>query len=379
VKLERAASRAADIELTAIHDLERPAAATDSGQTVGMGGRRGTPGIRLLGLCASVAALWLVLRAVDVGASVALLSRADPMPLIGVLGVLATQVLLRAFRWPLLLPARPGGGNVRVRRVVPVLLVGYLGNAVLPVRLGEPIRALLVARREDLDAAEAFGSVVLERVIDTATLAIVAFVAAFALGAPDWIVRGTGVAAIAGGMLTTALVVVGVGPLVSLVRRLACHLPGADRAEPILARLSDFARGVDRPSQSRVILLAVLVSWACWGFDAVTFSLVARSLGVSINLMAALLIAAVTVLGTALPSAPGYVGTFELAAATTAETLGVAAAPALALAVLAHVLMVLPVAVGGAISLVAMDVRLGRLVQDATGAGDAPEPAVTQP
>jgi uncharacterized protein (TIRG00374 family) len=336
-------------------------------------------GIRILGLFASAVALWLVLRAVDVGASMALLSRATPLPLIGVLGVLATQVLLRAFRWPLLLPATPGGGNVRVRRVVPVLLVGYLGNAVLPVRLGEPIRALLVARRESLHAAEAFGSVVLERVIDTATLAIVAFVAAFALGAPNWIVRGTAVAAMAGIALTAALITVGVGTLVRLAHRVARHLPGANRAEPILARLDDFARGIDRPSRSRVMLLAVTVSWACWMLDAVTFSLVARSLGISINPMAALLIAAVTVLGTALPSAPGYVGTFELAAATTAGTLGVAAAPALALAVLAHVLMVLPVAVGGAVSLVAMDVRLGRLARDATGAGDAPEPAVNQP
>jgi uncharacterized protein (TIRG00374 family) len=342
-------------------------------------GRRGTLGIRIIGLVASAAALWIVLRSVDVGASLALLSHANPVPLIGVLGVISTQVLLRSFRWPLLLPAKPGGGNVRVRRIVPVLLVGYLGNAVLPMRLGEPIRAFLVARREELDAPEAFGSVVLERFIDTATLAIVAFVAALAVNAPDWIVRGTGVAAIAGGMLTAALVVVGVGPLVRLFRRLARPLPGASRAEPILARLDDFARGVDRPSRSSVMLVAVVVSWVCWMFDAVTFSLVASSLGVSINPMAALLIAAVTVLGTALPSAPGYVGTFELAAATTAQTLGVAAAPALALAVLAHVLLVLPVAVGGALSLVAMDVRLGRLARDATAVGDATAPELPQP
>lgn len=344
-----------------------------------LGRRRSTLAIRVLGVVASAAALWLVLRSVDVGASVEVLSRANPTPLAGVLGVLTTQVLLRAFRWPLLLPATPAGGTVRLRRVVPVLLVGYLGNAVLPMRLGEPIRAILVARREDLDAPEAFGSVVLERVIDTATLAIVAFVASVAVGAPDWIVRGTGVAAVGGGLLTAALVVVGVGPLVGAVRRLARPLPGASRAEPILSRLGDFARGVDRPSRSRVMLVAVIVSWACWMLDAVTFSLVAASLGVSINPMAALLIAAVTVLGTALPSAPGYVGTFELAAATTAQTLGVAAAPALALAVLAHLLMVVPVAVAGALSLVAMDVNLGRLARDASASAGGAGLAVPQP
>jgi uncharacterized membrane protein YbhN (UPF0104 family) len=344
-----------------------------------MGGRRGAVVIRVFGLVASAAALWLVLRSVDVGAAIALLSHANPLPLIGVLGVLTTQVLLRAFRWPLLLPAPRSGGSIRVRRIVPVLLVGYLGNAVLPARLGEPIRAFLVARREDVDTAEAFGSVVLERVIDTATLAIVAFLAAVAVGAPDWMVRGTAIAAIAGGSVTVALVTVGVGPLVLLAGRLAGYLPGSARAQPILARLGDFARGIDRPSRSRVMIVALAVSWACWMFDAVTFLLVASSVGVPISPMAALLIAAVTVLGTAVPSAPGYVGTFELAAAATAGSLGVAAAPALAIAVLAHVLMVLPVAAGGAVSLVVMDTQLGVLAHDASEVGRAPRTAGTQP
>ena len=325
-----------------------------------------------------MAALWIVLGSVDVGSSLELVSHANPLPLVGVLGVLTTQILLRAFRWPLLLPAPRGGGTISLLRIVPVLLVGYLGNAVLPLRLGEPIRAFLVARRENVDAAEAFGSVVLERVIDTGTLAIVAFIAAIAVGAQEWIVRATGLAAVAGAAAIVALVTIGLSPFVRLLDRFAVRLPGATRTEPLRVRLADFARGVDRPSRSRVIVVAVVVSLACWMFDAVTFTLVAFSVGVSLNPMAALLIAAVTVLGTALPSAPGYVGTFELAAAGTAVTLGVAAAPALAIAMLAHVLMVLPVAVGGAISLVAMDVKLGRLADDVSGPGSLALPVVTE-
>jgi len=113
----------------------------------------------------SVVAIWVVLRSVDLGSCATVLSHANPIPLAGCLAVIATQIVLRSIRWRLLLPSPPGGGRTRVARIVPVLLVGYLGNAVLPARLGEPIRAYLVARREDLDAAEAFGSVVLERVV----------------------------------------------------------------------------------------------------------------------------------------------------------------------------------------------------------------------
>jgi uncharacterized protein (TIRG00374 family) len=343
------------------------------------GGRRKGLAIRLVGLLISLAALWLVIHSVDLGACATVLSHANPIPLAACLAVIATQVVLRSMRWRLLLPPPPGGGHTRVLRIVPVLLVGYLGNAVLPARLGEPIRAYLVARREDLDAAEAFGSVVLERVVDTATLAVVAFVAAVAVNAPGWIVQATGVAAFIGGAVTAALVVVGPGRLVRLTRGLVAHFPVAARAEPVLKRLDDFARGIDRPSRSSAIVVAAVVSATCWALDATTFWLVAQSIGSPVSPAAALLIGAVTVLGTALPSAPGYVGTFDLAAATTAQALGVAAAPALALAVLSHAMTVLPTAGAGAVSMIAMDVRLGRLATDAAGAERALGEAAMEP
>jgi uncharacterized protein (TIRG00374 family) len=341
--------------------------------------RRGSLAIRLLGLLVSVAALLLVVRSVDLGACASVLSHANPIPLAACLAVIATQVTLRSVRWRLLLPAPRGGGGISVRRIVPVLLVGYLGNAVLPARLGEPIRAYLVARREELDAAEAFGSVVLERVVDTATLAVVAFVAAVAVNAPSWIVQATALAALAGSAITVALVVPGPRPLVHVAGMVVERLPGAARVEPILERLDVFARGIERPSRSSAILVATVVSAACWLLDATTFWLVARSIGVPVDPAPALLIAAVTVLGTALPSAPGYVGTFELAAATIAQAVGVSASPALALAVLAHAMTVLPVAAAGAVSLIAMDARLGRLATDAAGAERGLKRAATEP
>jgi glycosyltransferase 2 family protein len=343
------------------------------------GGRRGSFAIRLVGVLISVAALWLVARSVDLGACASVLGHANPLPLIACLAVIAAQVVLRSIRWRLLLPPPPVGGHTAVVRIVPVLLVGYLGNAVLPARLGEPIRAYLIARRERLDALEAFGSVVLERVVDTATLAVVAFVAAVAVNAPSWIVQATGVAAVIGIGFTAALVVVGPGRLMRLARAVVGRLPVAGRVEPVMRRLDDFARGIDRPSRSGAVVVAAVVSAVCWGLDATTFWLVAQSVGSPVSPAAALLVAAVTVLGTALPSAPGYVGTFELAAATTAGALGVAAAPALALAVLAHAMTVLPTATGGGVSLIAMDARLGRLASDAVVAERVAEEAGSRP
>ena len=78
---------------------------------------------------------------------------------------------------------------------------------------------------------------------------------------------------------------------------------------------------------------------------------VGRSLGLDLGVADAVLMGAVAVLATAIPAAPGYVGTFELAATSTAAALGVPRPEALALAVLVHVITVAPLALAGAVAI----------------------------
>lgn len=343
---------------------------------MGAGHRPGRGGlIRLAGLGASAVALGVVIHSVDLAQTGRLLAAADPVPIAACLLVVATQVGLRSVRWRVLLPKPASGTKIPLVRVAPVLLVGYLGNAVLPARLGEPIRAYLVAGRERLDAAEAFGSVVLERIVDTASLAVIVFVAADAVRAPGWIVQAAGAAALVAGAVLAALVTVGLSPFARVGLRLAARLPAADRTLRPATKLADFARGVDRPSRSSAVLVAAVLSVACWALDATTFYLVGRSVGAEISPAMAVLISGVTVLGTAIPSAPGYVGTFDLAAAATGVALGIAGPTALAVGVLAHAVTVLPTAAAGAVSLVAMGARLGSLAKAVEPAGVAATPA----
>jgi uncharacterized membrane protein YbhN (UPF0104 family) len=64
----------------------------------------------------------------------------------------------------------------------------------------------------------------------------------------------------------------------------------------------------------------------------------------------AALLAAGTNLATAIPAAPGYVGTFELAAVTIGASVGIAKEDALAFAILVHVTTLLLTSIGGAIA-----------------------------
>jgi len=308
----------------------------------------------VVGIAVSVLATFLVLRGMDIAQTGAILSRAQVPLLIAILGVVATQALLRAARWRLLLPRGTTGRPIPVRRVLGPMLVGYLGNALMPARLGEVVRAALIARREAISPAEAFGSAVLERIVDVFVLAALGILAALAVAAPGWMVT----AAVAGALVAgVGLAVVAVAGAAAARGGKAVTAPWGGALTRIgrhVARLAAGARVIDRPS---VVAGAALLTLAAWLLDATIFWLAARSLGLELAPLGAMLVSAGAVLSTAVPTAPGYVGTFELAAVAAAGAAGIVGEPALAFAVLVHVITLVPLSLAGAISLWAMGGR----------------------
>jgi hypothetical protein len=250
-------------------------------------------------------------------------------------------------------------------------LIGYLANAVLPARLGEPIRAYLLARREGLHAFEVLGTALLERILDVAVLAMMAFLASLAVGAPSWVVQLTAVAAAGGFLIIGVLTLGGLWPMLRFVHRMADRGRFA-AAGMILTRLDQVAQGFGGRSQRRPIAEAAGLTVLIWLVDTTVCWLAALSLGSDISLAPALLIIGVGALGTSIPSAPGSIGTFELAASAAARAVGLAAPAALSLAIVVHAITLIPVALAGAAAMLAMG--LGSLPDLARAAKDAREP-----
>jgi uncharacterized membrane protein YbhN (UPF0104 family) len=247
---------------------------------------------------------------------------------------------------------------------VPVYLVGYLANTVLPARLGEGVRAVLLARREGLPMPDTIGSVVLERLLDILTVAILGATAAVALGArgQTLIVALVGLAVAVG-----ALVVVAIAA--RFLRR--SHWGRLERARTIVGGLLS---GASPAGRAPVIARALALTVITWLLDAGIYWLVARSLGVDLAPVAAMIVSTVAVLSTAIPAAPGYVGTFELAASGALRALGVDVETALAVAIVAHAVVILTTAVGGTVAAVAI-ARDGLPAPDATPASPQARPA----
>ena len=322
-----------------------------------------------IGLAISIFSIWFVLRDVDLGDAWSIIQTANPAWLLLGLACLSGDILFRAVRWQrLILPIQ----RVRFLPILGYLLVGYLANNVLPARLGELVRSHYLGDRERISRASTLGTVVVERVVDIAVLVAIAAVAILVLN-----VRGVVASAILVGLAITGLLVV------ALAIGIAAHrLPGAARGAVLLERwpsASGAARklrdGLAVAGKPRTLAEALVLSVAAWSATVIAFAAIGQAIGLHLLIGEASLLAAGVALATAIPSGPGYLGTYELAAVKIAEALGRSSEQAFALALLAHATVLVLTSVTGA----AAFLRLGwtnsaREVEDVvTGAPDPDE------
>ena len=303
--------------------------------------RRGA-GRALIGIAISVAALAFVVRSVDIGATWQAIRSANPEWLLLLLVFVVGDVALRAVRWRVLLGPI---ADVSLRTTAASLLVGYLANNVLPARLGEVVRSHHLGERARVSRSTILGTIVVERVVDTAVVVVIAAIAILVLS-----VRGVVASAVMVGVALTGLLVVAIA-----VGMAAHRLPGANRltvwigqwpqVHGALVRLRvGLAIVRDVPTMAAAILLSI----GSWSLTVLAFAAAAQAVGIEPTIGQAALLAAGTNLATAVPAAPGYVGTFELAAVTIATSVGIGREPALAFAVLVHAATLLLTSIGGA-------------------------------
>jgi uncharacterized protein (TIRG00374 family) len=306
------------------------------------------------GIGISLVALGVVVGTVDLPAASQALARAD-LRWIALLGVfIALDVVLRAIRWRMLLAPV---ARVPLREALRALLVGYLANNVLPARLGELIRCHVLGDRTGVSRSTILGTVVVERIVDTA---VVVAIAAFAIVVLS--VRGVVAAAIGVGVAITAVLVIGV-----LLAMVAHRLPFAERAAARLAQRPELRRiltrlreGLAVAGRPQTMLQSIGLSVAGWSCSVLGFAAAAQAVGIEPTIGQAALLAAGTNLATAIPAGPGYIGTFELAAVTIATSVGLPEGPALAFALIVHAATLLITSAGGAVAVALGGVRAAR-------------------
>ncbi|MBX5491253.1 MAG: flippase-like domain-containing protein [Chloroflexi bacterium] len=291
----------------------------------------------MLGLAISAACVIALLTQIDPQRTWQSLSHARPGWLLATVGVLLLSMLVKAWRWGVLFyPTR----GLRLQRLFSALAIGYLVLSVVPMRLGELVRAYLIGRTEPVAFTQAVGTILVEKILDVLTiLAFLALLGLFmplpVLGVPNEVLVGLGLGGV-GGLLILAWL-----PrqrILALLARLQLYLPGSRRFN-LVRMIGPFLDAVAILRYPRVLPVVVLSSALTWSLAALINYLGLQALAIEAPVAAAIWLMIVTNLVMILPSAPGYVGVFHKFSVIALAAFAIDANEAAAYAIVLHALI----------------------------------------
>lgn len=277
-------------------------------------------GKALVGTAITVFLLWWVLKDVDFGEVVSNIARGNLVLLSGSIFVATFGFLIRAARWKVLLT--PVRGDTRLRSRFGAVSIGFMANNVLPARVGEFARAYALSRLEPISATAAFGTLVVERFMDGVILLLFLVIPVLTPGFPtsDALTQGGGLAMLrfAIGLVVGVLVVLVLMAamprrVVTLTEGVCARLPETVGAR-ILGAVSGLMDSIAIMRDPKLLILGFSWSLFFWLWHGISFWLGMLAFGIDTGFVSAIFTEAVVGFGVAVPSAPGFFGTFHFAA-----------------------------------------------------------------
>lgn len=225
----------------------------------------------------------------------------------------------RVLRWQLLFAPQP----MRLNKVFHAMNIGYLLSSILPARLGDVVRAVLVGQFENVSKARALSTVVVERLFDGLTVVLfLAVTALFIPNIPDVAQQGAIVVAAAGigGLAVLLLLSFNKERGLSLLHRLASPIPFL-RNPKLWQSLESLIDGFAILRSPRELLGVAGWSVFAWLTGGMMYWAIFRAMGMhALSFDAAFLVMTVASLVVIVPSSPGYIGVFHATVVFTLNT-----------------------------------------------------------
>lgn len=315
----------------------------------------------------SLVFLVIALREVRLDRAWEALLGANYWSLIPALALYFTGVLIRAFRWRILL--RPVVPSMTVYSTFKIVVIGYMANDVLPARIGELVRAYVISKKEKVRKTATLATIFVERIFDG--LIMVGFAAAVVLLVtvfePDALMTGEGhnfgtllsnqsglIAVLAVLLLGALLVFVAIASSRTRAERalrlVLDRAPGRlrERGERLANSFIDGLGSLRSASGLIAVFGLSIVAWlfeatmyyvlGTWGFNLVSDE------GQALPFYVYVLVTAFVNLGTLVPQAPGFAGVFEaIAMLVLVGGFGVNENSAISYVLVLHVALLLPV------------------------------------
>ncbi len=300
-----------------------------------------------LGVAISALFTWLALRGLNLSEFWQDLQGAKYGWLVPGVLVYFGAVWARTWRWHYMLRAlKP----VPLRTLFPIVTIGYMGNNIYPARAGEVLRCYVLKRDEGISMSASLATVLVERIFDGLVMLMFVFVTLPLVDLPQGIRQLVIVASLA--FFGALIVFMGLAMVPNTARRFYTWLVGlilpVRHRQKVLDLADRFMEGLVSLRRGRDVLMIFVTSTVVWLLETVKYWFVMHAFDFEVSFFALMLMNGVVNLATTIPSAPGYVGTFDAPGIETLETFGVDRSVASAYTLVLHAALWLPITLLGA-------------------------------
>lgn len=320
-----------------------------------------------LGIAVSAVFMWDALRGLRLGEMWETLQGARYLWLLPGVAVYFLAVVVRAWRWHYLLrPLKP----ISTRTMFPIVAIGYMGNNIYPARIGELLRAFVLRHREGVAVSASLATIIVERALDGVVMLAFVF-----LNLPE-LANLTSTSGFAGSIRALALLgsAVFLGAVLVFIlmavypKRAASVLDGLNRQliperfrEAVAGFADRFLQGLASLRSPADVLMVLLTSVVIWLLETIKYWFVMHAFPFEVSFFALMLMNGIVNLATTIPSAPGYVGTFDRPGIAVLEAFGVDKAIAAGYTLVLHAALWLPITALGAYYMLASGMRWSRV------------------
>jgi hypothetical protein len=307
-----------------------------------------------LGVLISAFFIWLSLGGLQLDEFWDAVKRANYFWLIPGVGVYFIGVWIRAWRWHYLLgPIK----KIPTKTMFPITTIGYMGNNIYPARAGEVLRAVILKRREGVSVSASLATIIVERIFDGVVMLAFIFVNLSELA------KLTGASGFVGNIQQVAIIGTGVfigALIVFLIAAMYPHMTAKIGLwfiqrllpkrlhEKVIGLMSKFLDGLASLRSPFNVLMVFFTSVIIWLLETGKYWFVMHAFDFNVSFFALMLMNGIVNLATTIPSAPGYIGTFDAPGIAVLTAYGVDQATAAGYTLVLHVALWLPITLLGA-------------------------------
>jgi len=278
-------------------------------------------------------------------------------------------VWVRTWRWHYLL--RPLK-DIPTKTMFPIVTIGYMGNNIYPARAGEVLRAVVLNNREGVPVSASLATIIVERIFDAVVMLAFVF-----LNLPE-LSRLTHNSGFVGNIQQVAIIgsIAFIGALVIFL--LAAMFPKVtervvsvliDKFMPVRWREKShglalrFLSGLESLRSPKDALMVFFTSVLIWLLETGKYWFVMHAFQMNVTFFTLMLMNGIVNIATTLPSAPGYLGTFDAPGIAVLTAYGVSRDIATGYTLVLHVALWLPITLLGAYFYFRQPLRWGKEIE----------------